>query len=347
MICFTATTLILWLVCTFIYVVINYQNWGQPLPLPVASTYKKTNYVIQNGTRASNLTEMSVIKDNTSLKRFPAKDTFYLSPIEGSVGLGNFMYMYASIVGIADRMNMKVALRTDHLLGKTFQLEATFLPNVNFKGIKGDKCCLYDERYLKFPRNSNYTIDNLLQSWRYFNNVQSNIRRQLRFKEHIKSVAEKQIREIRDKYESNIPGKITLIGIHVRRGDKDSELARRTGNHLATPEYIHRAMAYFVSRFPNCVFVVCSDTMKWVKEKIKTNLSMELIIKRNSPVVDMAIISLCNHSIITVGTFGWWAGYLTGGTVVYYGDPYDEKDPYWSRVFKKSDYFPPHWIPMV
>ncbi|XP_041377339.1 galactoside alpha-(1,2)-fucosyltransferase 2-like [Gigantopelta aegis] len=278
--------------------------------------------------------------------------TFYLATnIIKGVGLGNLIYMYASLVGLANSRNMTVALQANHPLRKMFHLKAMFFPKTimfkTFKRVTSEKCCMYDETFLEMPRNRNYTIDSLLQSWKYFSHVESNIRHQLRFKDHIKSVAEKRIREIREKYQSKSPGEITLIGVHIRRGDKDSKIARKNGNYVAPPEYIKNAMAYYVSRFSNCVFVVCSDTMTWVGKHVKTNSGMELISETNSPQVDMAILSLCNHTIMTVGTFGWWGGYLAGGTVLYYKNPYDEKDQFWSKVFNMADYYPSHWIPMV
>nr|XP_027226115.1 galactoside 2-alpha-L-fucosyltransferase 2-like [Penaeus vannamei] len=32
---------------------------------------------------------------------------------------------------------------------------------------------------------------------------------------------------------------------------------------------------------------------------------------------DMALLSSCNHSIVTMGSYGFWTGYLAGGEVVY------------------------------
>ncbi|XP_041377766.1 galactoside alpha-(1,2)-fucosyltransferase 2-like isoform X2 [Gigantopelta aegis] len=316
----------------------------KPRTSVISTTQKttKTTSVIKNKTDKTK--ETSYVHSND--------DTFYLATnIISGVGLGNLIYLYASLVGLANSRNMTVALQANHRLRQIFHLEAKVLPDANifkkFKRVTSEKCCMYDETFLEMPRNRNYTIDNLLQSWKYFSHVESNIRHQLRFKDHIKSVAEKRIRGFREKYQLKSPGEITLIGVHIRRGNKDSEVARKSGNYVAPPEYIRNAMAYYVSRFSNCVFVVCSDTMTWVKKHIKTNSGMELISETNSPEVDMAILSLCNHTIMTVGTFGWWGGYLAGGTVLYYKNPYDEKDQFWSKVFNKADYYPPHWIPLL
>ena len=40
-------------------------------------------------------------------------------------------------------------------------------------------------------------------------------------------------------------------------------------------------------------------------------------------ITDMAIMSLCDHIIITAFTFGWWGAWLSKGNVVYLHDyPY-------------------------
>ncbi|VDK75016.1 unnamed protein product [Gongylonema pulchrum] len=61
---------------------------------------------------------------------------------------------------------------------------------------------------------------------------------------------------------------------------------------------------------------------------------------------DMATLSRCNHTIMTTGTFSWWAAYLTAGDVVYYKDwprPNSELD---KQMFKQ-DYFLKNWLPLA
>ena len=59
----------------------------------------------------------------------------------------------------------------------------------------------------------------------------------------------------------------------------------------------------------------------------------------------MATLSKCQHLIMSVGTFGWWAGFLTGGDVIYYTPPFREGAPL-GRGFSEDDYYPPRWIGM-
>ncbi|CAF3893999.1 unnamed protein product, partial [Rotaria sp. Silwood1] len=61
---------------------------------------------------------------------------------------------------------------------------------------------------------------------------------------------------------------------------------------------------------------------------------------------DLIALSLCEHSIITGGTFGWWTGYLANGKVIhdkvypsgcqrpeYYYPPCDDKS-YCKSLFR-------------
>ena len=61
--------------------------------------------------------------------------------------------------------------------------------------------------------------------------------------------------------------------------------------------------------------------------------------------VDLAVLASCDHFIMSTGTYGWWAAWLTGGVVVYYKYPAREGSLY-SKHFNGDDFFPPHWIPM-
>ena len=51
----------------------------------------------------------------------------------------------------------------------------------------------------------------------------------------------------------------------------------------------------------------------------------------------MAILAACNHTIITAGSYGFWAGYLAGGTVVYPDLKFTENGYYFTKkYFEKS-----------
>ena len=116
---------------------------------------------------------------------------------------------------------------------------------------------------------------------------------------------------------------------------------------MAPIEYIHRAMNYYIQRFKNIIFIVCSDDVVWTKGAFKNSSSINVELVHGPPAVDLAVLASCNHSIITVGTFGWWAGFLAGGQVIHY--KYQAREGTILRKgFSQSmdDYFLPHWISM-
>jgi galactoside 2-L-fucosyltransferase 1/2 len=65
----------------------------------------------------------------------------------------------------------------------------------------------------------------------------------------------------------------------------------------------------------------------------------------NSASADLAILSSCNHSVVTAGSFGWWAAWLANGYTVYYGNypPFDRVN----LTSHARDYIPTNWFGIV
>jgi galactoside 2-L-fucosyltransferase 1/2 len=55
-------------------------------------------------------------------------------------------------------------------------------------------------------------------------------------------------------------------------------------------------------------------TFKWREENIKGDDVLNVF--ANPRDIDMCALSMCNHTIITVGSFGWWSAWLANGTTV-------------------------------
>lgn len=50
----------------------------------------------------------------------------------------------------------------------------------------------------------------------------------------------------------------------------------------------------------------------------------------------MAILAACNHSVFSLGTFGFWASYLAGGEVVYPDIIIKKPNPFTTVFYKES-----------
>jgi len=94
------------------------------------------------------------------------------------------------------------------------------------------------------------------------------------------------------------------------------------------------------------LFIVCSDDPSWCLQNLPTHrLRHAEFVSTEDPVVDLAILAMCQHTIITVGTFGWWAAWLANGTTVYFKD-WPRPGSQLATATSHNDYFPPHWIPL-
>ncbi len=141
-----------------------------------------------------------------------------------------------------------------------------------------------------------------------------------------------------------------LIGVHIRRGDMLTNKKHiEYGYTVADQSYLETAVKYYENIFEqhDLVFIVCSDDIRWAKQHFNFTSHRMVFSENRTDMLDLAILSKCDHTIMTTGTYGWWASWLVGGQVVYYSK-YPRKHSRLERHFSKdkSDYFPPYWIGM-
>ena len=277
--------------------------------------------------------------NNRKLHKSHQINSCYIRCHSPSGRLGNQMFAFASTLGIADTLHCKFILPRSHPVVKLFDIKSFYMLDTNLTNmltIKREH--LYKDLWKKSEkyRNYNMTILGYLHSWKYFVNSARIVRESLTIKSAYTEKAKLFLKE-------KIPGSKTLIGIHVRRSDFMASKELKIGRVVATKTYLLAAMELYRKRFKNSHFVVCSDDVRWCKKNIKgPDVTFSTF---REAIVDMAILSMCNHTIITVGTFGWWGGWLAGGTVVYLSD-YPIPGSYVEKVRPKRIYYPPDWIGM-
>jgi len=118
---------------------------------------------------------------------------------------------------------------------------------------------------------------------------------------------------------------LTFVGIHSRRTDYTALMLEKGGKEL-TPNYFVNAMDMYRAHYKNPVFLYVSDDLEWGKRHLlphakRTTQDLFFVgdgLPRNVDSVghDLAVMSLCNHTIISRGTFSYWMGFLAGGNVV-------------------------------
>lgn len=281
--------------------------------------------------------------------------------------LGNIMFTYAALLGIAQQNNVTPVIDRKSILVDVFKLSDDDVllssdmvntmssgPLVEYRE-RGKRACTYDQetrnlsKATGLPRSHVY-LRGYYQSWRYFDKVVDKLRRNFRFRDNVASRADDFLSRVlpsRWRHEDTV----VRVGVHVRRGDMASNRRPRDyGYTTAPPGYFLKAMTLFVRRYKRVQFVVCSDDIAWCKANIPNAAAfggdhfVDVVFSTgNGEYVDLAVLARCRDVIVSVGSFGWWAAWLANGTVVYYAD--------WPRPFSmldhevnKTDYFPSHWI---
>lgn len=276
----------------------------------------------------------------------PVKSVGYITATHaGTTRLGNLMFMYATMSGVAEKLH-KYPVFDIGKLSDTFELSAPLGYIDNRLGAfveeyteYGMRACAFDQGVFDIQAE-NIKLRGYWQSWKYFEHVKDKIRRDFRFKKNIRTIINGTLEELRLVY----PGR-KIIGIHVRRGDMAETEKYEYGYTVAPMSYIEKAMAYMEEKFGNdVVYVVASDDLRWCRNNIVKKFNKEIRLTPFRDVkLDMALISHCDHVILTVGSYGWWSAWLANGTTTYYSK-WPRPGSQLEYKVEKKDYFPPDWV---
>lgn len=287
--------------------------------------------------RSSSYNDTKAKRSCNALKYFHQRN--YVR-VPGPMGrLGNMMFQFVATLGIADTLGYRPVIKSNHPLLKTFDINPEYISDkelVNVQRIGESQWQNESWRRNNNISSKNITLDGYFQSWKYFSNIADCIPDLLKIKARCLEKAKEYLKQ-------KLFQAKTVIGIHVRRGDMLTHGSQRIGRLVASRDYLRKAMHFYRTQCSNAHFIVCSDDMMWSRRNI--NSSDVSFSNFRDPAVDMAILSLCDHVIVTVGTFGWWGGWLSGGTVTYLSDfPRNGSDL--DKWQPKASYYPPTWVGM-
>lgn len=245
-------------------------------------------------------------------------DPYFLTIHCNEGRLGNQMGTYATLYGLA-RLNQRIPY------GQRCNME-WLLPYFELSMAEiGDLPEKYAREYEIGPylRPSDANIPsqkNLLtgylypSSFTFYHHVRNEIKREFRFKKRIREYVGRVLGKM-----AATTGASVYVGVHVRRTDYCGWLKAFRGKEFDR-EYIVKAMNYFKQRYDRPLFLVVSDDRKWCRRQFGGLADVVITEEPPEPAYDLALLASCHHSIITYGTFGFWAAYLAGGHTVYYAD---------------------------
>lgn len=137
-----------------------------------------------------------------------------------------------------------------------------------------------------------------------------------------------------------------VVGIHVRRGE---HLAL---GHLNFPpdEYFEKAMRYFNAKLGHPRFVVITNDAVWCKSAPFFQHRDVTIFDSTDLEMDFATLVKCDGLILSLGTFGWWAGWLAHTLnrtpVIYHTHEFNMDHVINRNQIDVSTYYPGTWISM-
>ncbi|CAM4833405.1 unnamed protein product [Rotaria magnacalcarata] len=260
--------------------------------------------------------------------------------------LGNRMFLVASAYGLA-RLHYCHLYLTPEIINEMnslfiFDLAPFLISTITFnKIVQSTSKSITRTRYI-------FELKGYWQSYLHFTKYGDDIR-QLVFAA-TQSVIKKVSQLFIDIYELNVEYKpkfsleshqlfkkqlaqsnwTTWIGIHIRRSDFVSI-------HFSSSDtYLFAAIEYYTLHYPNANFIIASDDKPYCKNLFRNRSNIFLTPESFSVNDDLITLSLCEHSILTGGTFGWWAGYLANGQVLH--------DKVYPSGCERREYYYPPWF---
>ena len=226
---------------------------------------------------------------------------------ENSLGwrLGNQMFQYASLLGIARKTGLTPYFNIENTyLNKCFKLGGVtnkVLTEQHHQLFDGSSA--FNPSFFQLPSEFNFDINGYLQTPKYFEHCETDVKKEFEFQDNIKQNAMAALPE----------GK--LVSLHVRRTDYLDKPEYHTNLQI---EYYKNAMQNFDEYTP----IVFSDDIEWCKENL-SDVAETVFFSDNPPAdgdigvyVDLCMMTLCDAHIIANSSFSWWGSYLGGGKTV-------------------------------
>jgi hypothetical protein len=229
----------------------------------------------------------------------------------GQLGrLGNQMFQYASLSGIAARRGYDFGIPPSkfedewrsHQLFEVFEL--TNLPKQNIKYLDMGNAPVVQERFFHFDEAlinqcpNEVSLYGFFQSEKYFKHIESNIREDFTFRKHILEPC----KEIAENFDNP-------VSLHVRRTDYLTNSANHNNLDL---DYYEKALGYF----DNQQVLVFSDDPEWCKNQKLFSDDRFLISESGDNAIDLCLMSFCNGHIIANSSFSWWGAWLANSEKV-------------------------------
>lgn len=195
----------------------------------------------------------------------------------------------------------------------------------------------------------NIIVDGFRQTWKYFDKDHeiTALRQLFTFTEKY----ELSSRQTLDRIHSLFPNihQPIFVGVHIRKGDLTKPGPAKFGYQAADIRFYQSAMRRMTSvlNTSSSIFVAGSDSLVEAKQ-LFSNLSKTYNIAwlSGSAYEDFAALSKCNHTIISGGTYGFWAAWMANGKTIYFSQ-FARAGSQFEQEYNKQNFFLPSWTPVA
>ena len=226
--------------------------------------------------------------------------------IIGNMGrLGNQMFQYASMVGIAYSRNFDWCIPKENQdLTKCFVMKNL----KHFGNINGSEVHLHESHEfcedIMTQCPDEITLHGYFQSQKYFKNVENIIREDFQFKDNINS-------EVSKNYSENLLE--NAVSIVARRYEDGFDYPGCEHNHRNLPLEYYESAIQMLGK--DRKYIICSNNIDWCKEQ-EIFKGDNFIFNDSIPegvsksFYDLCLTSRCKDYIISNSTFSWWGAWL-------------------------------------
>ena len=156
-------------------------------------------------------------------------------------------------------------------------------------------------QYQDFPQNGeSIYLDGTFINPNYFLGTKSEILEDLSCNKELPDCILGLSKEIRSE---------NSVSIHIRRGDFLSEQVNNVYT-IHGAEYIQDSVAIMESIIGTGKYYIFSDDIDWVKDNIPESIDATYVSSLGTePWMDLELMSICRHNIITNSTSSWWGAF--------------------------------------
>jgi hypothetical protein len=256
-------------------------------------------------------------------------------------GLGNQLFGWAAGFQLARRLNLKLELDASLLIQRKLGLDSFNLSrdiNILTNSPKKRKdpirsLPLFREKNFRFDTriceiDEPVVISGYFQSWRYFVESESEIRRLITLRDE-----STQLKSLRERLSFQ-----EVLGIHVRRGDY---IGLENHHGITHSEYFRQSIVLADKLTSFSKIAVFSDDISAAKETIPDADYYISDKEISSPAENLILMSECVALIGSNSSFSWWAGFVSDGVekVRIFPRPW-----FTGEDLDTRDLLPKHWI---